>query len=385
MVSYALQKEKHLSKRDDVLKAINDGRHRFTELYEATGMSKKTLVKVLNELMNDFLINKQGEGQKIRYHLTTQAREIFKVSDNLSIFRDISEAYQKWHPSSTSQHDGLNFVIGTEAFFPVAKSGTIYTARTDEQNRPKDRFVADAALTEGIIQRNAMRAVLGVARGNYWKGDTTKHGRQYIAVVIDYDRLQERMDLADDFENSITQGNGMTLFFSGILNLDTSDDPIMEEWEKTGLANNSALIKGLDVRQKNALRIVIEVLPITLQQVFMPRMSTEQGQSEMNALMKAVRKSIDGPFLDLVGLYQKEYGDFLGQYSDYLEKRNADVSVIPIKHASAYFKTKGILPNSAYMNELTGILLLTSFLNENLPLAMNTLAIWGAPFMFSNE
>ena len=372
MTSYALQKDEHISKRDDVLKAIHGGKHRFTELCEVTGMSKRTLAKVLSELVNDVLIIKEGEGQKIRYHLTTKAHEIFK--SDISAFKDISEAYEKWHPSLTSPHEGMNFTVGSLAHYPVIQTGTIYSTSVNEENKPNDPFVANAAQIEGLIHRDIMNGIISLGMESFHSGSSNKHGKQYVAVVIDYDQLQSDWGEADRFEGAITKGDKMTLFFSSELNANINDDPIYEEMNKTGMMGRPTVV-NLTRRQENALAITVYKLPAMLKMILFPKPPEDRA-----TIMKAVGRAIDGPFLEVMNLYLRDHREFFTN-SKNIPNNNFQGKVV------TYLKGKGINATSTDVMEFAGILLLLGLWTAgrgeddvSLAAVSKYVTEWGTPF-----
>jgi DNA-binding HxlR family transcriptional regulator len=368
MTSYALQKEEHLSKRDGVLRAIRDGRHRFTEILVATGMSKRTLTKVLSELANDSLVTKDGEGQKIRYHLTNRATETVKA--DLGAFRDISEAYEKWHPSLTT-HDGPNLALGSIAHFPIVQTGSIYDTSMNADNRPADPFVAGAPEIEGLIHQDVMEWAILNGMGRYAKGDRKKHGKQRIAVVVDYDWLQELWDMADDFENAITRKDGMTLFFSKSLNASPHEEAFQMEAEKVGMWGRGYTVP-LGSRQERAFNIVMTLLPAMLKMILMPI----DPDIDLSPLIKAIGKAIDGPFLEVHDKYMKERGDFMYGWKEL----KGDTFPAKVKN---YLNAKGIsrVSNEDLM-EFMGFYLLVSLKMEDLGFVQSVLKNWGTPFAF---
>ena len=383
MTSYALQKDEHTSKRDDVMKAIQGGKHRFTELCEATGMSKRTLAKVLSELVNDVLIIKEGEGQKIRYSLTDRSHEIFKAE--ISGFREMSEAYQKWHPSLVSSRSDERLAVGSGAHFPIVQTGSIYSGRTDGEgnpidplsanNMPIDPFVAGAHEIEGTIQRDVMNRIITSGANNYIKGAPRKHGKQHVAVVIDYDVLQSTWDMAEEFEDAVKVGDGMTLFFSKRLNSDPEDDPVFAEMMKTGMMSDPSTV-SLSNRQRNALLIVAFTLPALLKMVLIPKSDTDRLK-----LLMAVGRSVDGPFRELVEIYLREHKAFFGNFHQIPGNNFQEKAA---NYLDAYRGIKK--PTSANMAEFMGIMLLV-YLGMNdrmkqLIRALDLLVNWGTPFTF---
>ncbi len=378
MAAYAPQREEHLTKKDEVLRAINNGDHRFSKILGSVKISRRTLAKILVELERDVLIAKEGEGQGIRYQPTTNAHEILK--GDISAFRDISEAYEKWHPSLQyyqSGKEGPHFTVGSQAHFPLIQTGMIYSGSTEGVdnfewlNMPKDRFVANGAEMEGLVQGVVMNFVVANGMRYYRKGNSTKHGKQHVAVVIDYDLLQQYWDMADDFEDKITGKNSsMNLFFSKILNLDPEDDPVLKEMEKTGMMGEDCLV-NLDARHKNALRITRSLLPVMLKMILMTK-----PLEDSTILIKAIGNAIDGPFQDIVDIYHREYGELWSNYED-LEGDKFQAKVYK------YLKKKGVQRvTMVELGEIMGVYLLASFKADNPESTLNILTHWGAPFMF---
>ncbi len=385
MASYAVQKETRLENRDDVLRAIRDGHHRFNDLASAVRMSRRTLSNVLVELQEDVLVVRTGEGQKTRYDLTTRGLEIFKAE--VSAFRDISEAYQRWHPSLVSSPADERLIVGSGAHYPVVQTGSIYSGYEnadgqaedplDRMNMPRDPFVARASEIEGIIHRDVMNWCINNGAGKYIKGatrfssrDPRRHGKQHIAVVIDYDALQSTWDQAGEFERAIARGDGMTLFFSKRLNSEPEDDPVLVEMEKTGLVSDYFTVE-LCNRERNALLIVLGTLPAMLKIILF-----QKERVEANRLLKAIGESVDGPFKSLMNAYRKEHCRFFAS----LEKIEGHSFQ---EKAVNYLEWKCVgNPKGGNILELMGILLLIRLTEDNPSPTLDLLRDWGAPFAF---
>ena len=313
MVPYNLQKEKHAVNKDLVLRAIHDGNSRFTEIQNKTKISKRTLSKILDELQEDILLIKNGEGQKIRYALTTEARETLKTE--ISGFKAIAEAYQKWHPSLGSSGSNVMFTVGSITHFPIIQTGCISSGMKDIEGNPKqplnefnipdDKFVTSSDIIEGILHEGIMNSIIMQGKSHYQNKFQEKHGKQHIAVVIDYDLLQSYFDMADRFEDIITSGGGLTLLYSKRLDINLETDPIRQEMLKTGMMGYSEFYESLSNRQKNAFLISEGELPVVLKIILFPK-----PREDRSTLMRAIGKAIDGSFIELIDVYSKKYGNF---------------------------------------------------------------------------
>lgn len=378
MVSYALQKNKHLENRDKVMRAMRDGSHRFNQIAESTGMNRRTLSKILDELEKDILLIKTGKGQKIRYSLTDRSHEIFKTE--ISAFKYISEAYQEWHPSLVLPGSSVRLTVGSLAYSPIVQTGSIYSEEMDENNMamdpldernvPRDPFVVGYEI-EGIIHRDVMNRIVAKGMNCYQRRTPGRHGRQHVAVVIDYDALQSAWDLAKKFEDAVSKGESMTLFFSNLLNSEPEDDPILVEMNKTGMTSNSFTV-DLSNRHRNALLIVLSFLPAMLEMILL----TKEEEARIS-LHKAIGKSVDGPFIELVEIYLREYHLFFSRLEEMPGDNFQDKAV-------NYLASMGIeYPKGSNVLELMGILLLISLRNENPNLTIRLVDHWGIPFIFS--
>lgn len=388
MVPYNLQKEKHAINKDLVLRAIHDGSCRFTEIQNKTKISKRTLSKILDELEANILLIKNGEGQKIRYALTTEANEIFKAE--ISGFREISEAYQKWHPSLGSSGSNVMFTVGSITHFPIIQTGCISSGMKDIEGNPKqplnefnipdDKFVTSSDLIEGIVHEGIMNSIIMQGDSHYQNKFQGKHGKQHIAVVIDYDLLQSYFDMADGFENVITSGEGLTLFYSKKLDINLESDPIRQEMLKTGMMGYSEFYESLSNRQKNAFLISEGELPVVLKIILFPKQKEDRS-----TLMRAIGKAIDGSFIELIDVYSKKYGNFPSNL------KNLNGSTIREKVISLY-GGEGIAKPTDIM-EFASILLLDSLRrygmmkdspsNESeMKKIFSLIAYWGTHYMF---
>jgi len=310
MALYNLQKETHASNRDLVLRAIREGSYRFSGIFEKTKISKRTLTKILEELQDDLLVVKTGEGQKIRYALTTKANEIFKAE--ISGFREISEAYQKWHPSLELSRRNIMFTVGSLAHFPIIQTGSIFSGREDadrnpeaplnENNVPEDRFVVPSDTVEGILHESILNAAIQQGMNNYQRNASVRHGKQHIAVVIDYDLLQNYFDMADSLEDAIIKGDHLTLFYSRELNADLESDSVLQEMLKTGMMGYSEFYSNLSNRQRIAFIIAQGKLPALLKIILYPK-----SKEDRSILMRRIGKAIDGPFMELIDIYRSTH------------------------------------------------------------------------------
>ncbi len=377
MVSYAVQKETRLRNRDGVLRAIRDGHHGFNDLASTVGMSRRTLSKVLADLQSDVLVVRTGEGQKTMYDLTTRGHEIFKAE--VSAFRNISEAYRKWHPSLVSSVAYERLTVGSGSHYPIVQTGSIYSGYRnadgipedplDGMNAPRDPFVGGYEI-EALIHRDVMNWCINNGAGNYIKRPSGRHGKQHVAVVIDYDELQLTWDQADEFEDAIARGNRMTLFFGKKLNSIPGEDAVFMEMEKTGLTSDPFTVE-LNSRERNALLIVLSTLPAMLKIMLFTK-----KLEECKRLHKAVGKAIDGPFEDLLEAYLKKHSEFFSDFEN-IEGHNFQEKAVNylVRNGFENLKSSNIL-------ELMGIWLLIYLVDDDTSHTLDLLRNWGAPFAF---
>ena len=176
--------------------------------------------------------------------------------------------------------------------------------------------------------------------------------------------------LADEFEDAVTGGDGMTSFFSKRLNSEPNDNPVFAEIEKAGLLSD-LFTASLSNIERNALLIVLSTLPAILRIILFTK-----ELEELKRLHKAIGISVDGPFAGLLEAYLKEHSLFV-------------TSLEEIEGSTFQEKAINYLAQKGHENlgnrnilELMGMWLLIYLVGDDPSLTLALLRDWGAPFAF---
>ena len=374
-MAYDLQHTKHGKNQDAIIRAISEGCNTFTKIVERSNLTKASVNKILKELERLQLVIKTGIGKKVKYSISNAALEALRIESS-KIFSEVCNAFSQWRPDFGTSDDNrisgnITLTEGTTLHYPTIKTSTMTIGSPSES----DQFVSSPYDIESILQHDLFK--LAVSHGLSqqvigWKDrldDSDKHGTHHIIISIDYDSIASIISRADSFEEMLTSGDSLSLFFNKYLNMDF-DDPVSELLEQTGMGKYPYVLQGLQGKEYTALEIVSQDIPQILEVLHLRH---SDSIDDFRTLLQAISKGIDGPFKDLLDRYYKEHGSFFSQFIGHGISGFRNILLDYLE--SMGFETV----RSVHIYEFLSVLLLMNIQSKEFEAAEEIIKYWGYP------